>query len=98
MPFAVAARKEKSVQKRKILHEKKAFNTSIILASVSIPEVKTVEERDAYIEQALLRVDVSSDEEQGIITTHLIEHLLQYAPDKEEVRFQLVMLVGSCYG
>ena len=74
------------MQRRKILQDKKAFNTSIILASLNIPGVKTSEDRDSYIEQALLKVEVClDDEEEGVITTHLIQQLLQYAPDKQEV-------------
>lgn len=80
------AKQEKKAMKRKILHEKKAFNTSIVLASLNIPDVSTSEQRDEYIEHALLRVEVQlEDESNGVITPHLLQQFLQYAPDKDEV-------------
>lgn len=93
--MSVMKKQKKLMQRRKILHEKKAFNTSIILASLNIPGVKTSEDRNSYIEQALLRVEVCLDEEEGAgsITTHLIKHLLQYAPDKEEVRLNSIPIM-----
>ncbi|XP_067936852.1 delphilin-like [Watersipora subatra] len=80
-----SSKREKKISKRKILHEKKAFNISIILASVNIPEVKSRAERDEHIEQALLRVEMHSEEGGGVLTHHLMRQLLQYAPSKEEV-------------
>jgi len=82
----VSAKQEKAVR-RKILHDKKAFNTSIVLASVNIPNVSSSQERDEFIEKALLNVEIQTDEgAEGIITPHLLEQLLQYAPDQDEVR------------
>ncbi|KAF6017099.1 GRID2IP [Bugula neritina] len=81
---ASPAKQEKAVR-RKILHDKKAFNTSIVLASVNIPNVSSSQERDEFIEKALLNVEIQTDEgAEGIITPHLLEQLLQYAPDQDE--------------
>lgn len=72
--------------KRSILQQKKAFNTSIVLASLDIPDATTADQRNEYIERALLRVEVDGDHlGRGQLTPHLLKQLIQYAPDKNEV-------------
>ena len=81
--------------KKTILHPKKAFNISIILASVNIPNIKSSDDRDKHIEQALLRVEMHvNDDDSGVITPHLMKQLLQYAPNDEEVCL-LIVAIGN---
>lgn len=56
--------------------------------TVSSGDIKSqTERRHAHIERALLRVDVQQGENhsEGQITPHLIDQLIQYAPDKDEL-------------
>ena len=54
----VVAKQDRTSKKKKILQAKKAFNMSIILASLNSLNNKSTEERDKRVEQALLQVEV----------------------------------------
>ena len=84
----VVAKQDRTSKKKKILQAKKAFNMSIILASLNSLNNKSTEERDKRVEQALLQVEVHLDDdnsEGGMLTPHLLKQLLKYAPNKDEV-------------